>query len=391
MPTLPEPGPDALAHTRRVAEHIRAEIAAAGGWIDFARYMELALYAPGLGYYSAGTRKFGEAGDFVTAPELTPLFGRTLARLAAPVLADTAGDILELGPGSGRLALDLLLELERLGSLPPRYRLLEPSADLRQRQRTLIEHRAPRLLARMEWLDALPGRITGLVLGNEVLDALPVHVIRWGDERWFERGVAHRSPSGGEAGREGDFVWEERPLASGPLLAAAQAIGADPGYISEIGLAGPALIRTLAERLERGVLVFLDYGFPRAEYYHPQRSAGTLMCHYRHHAHDDPFWLPGLNDITAHVDFSAAAEAGREAGLNLLGYDSQAGFLLGAGLLELLGELEPGSVEYYRQAAAVQTLVAPGEMGELFKVLVMGRGLDSDICASRLGARSARL
>lgn len=382
MPTLPEPGPDALAHTRRVAEYIRAEIAAAGGWIDFARYMELALYAPGLGYYSAGTRKFGGAGDFVTAPELTPLFGRTLARLAAPVLAETAGDILELGPGSGRLALDLLLELERLGSLPPRYRLLEPSAELCQRQRALFEHQAPRLLERLEWLDALPDQITGLVLGNEVLDALPVHLVRWGDERWFERGVATS---------EDGFIWEECPLQDGPLLEAARAINAEPGYLSEIGLAGPALVATLAERLERGVLLFLDYGFPRAEYYHPQRSAGTLMCHYRHHAHDDPFWLPGLNDITAHVDFSAAAEAGREMGLDLLGYDSQAGFLLGAGLLELLGELEPGSVEYYRQAAAVQKLVAPTEMGELFKVLVMGRGFDSDVNAYRLEARSARL
>lgn len=382
MPTLPEPGPDALAHTRRVAEYIRAEIAAAGGWIDFARYMELALYAPGLGYYSAGTRKFGGAGDFVTAPELTPLFGRTLARLAAPVLAETAGDILELGPGSGRLALDLLLELERLGSLPPRYRLLEPSAELCQRQRALFERQAPRLLERLEWLDALPDQITGLVLGNEVLDALPVHLVRWGDERWFERGVAES---------EDGFIWEERPLMAGPLLEAAHAIDAEPGYLSEIGLAGPALVATLAARLERGVLLFLDYGFPRAEYYHPQRSAGTLMCHYRHHAHDDPFWLPGLNDITAHVDFSAAAAAGREAGLDLLDYDSQAGFLLGAGLLELLGELEPGSLEYFRQAAAVQKLVAPGEMGELFKVLVMGRGVTEEVSAPRHGARASRL
>lgn len=383
MPALPEPSPDALAHARRVAEHLRDRIAAEGGWIDFASYMDLALYAPGLGYYSAGTRKFGAAGDFVTAPELTPLFGQTLARVAAPVLAETGGDILELGPGSGRLALDMLLELERLGRLPARYRLLEPSAELRRRQHALFEHQAPRLLERLDWPDALPERIAGLVLGNEVLDALPAHVVRWGDERWFERGVA--------AAADGGLVWAERTLDGGPLLAAAQAIDAEPGYVSEIGLAAPALVATLAERLERGMVLFLDYGFPRAEYYHPQRNTGTLMCHYRHHAHDDPFWLPGLNDITVHVDFSAVAEAGRRAGLALLGYDSQAGFLLAAGLLDRLGELEPGGAEYYRQAAAVQKLVSPGEMGELFKVLTLGRGLSPEAGQAFRTTRAGRL
>lgn len=367
MPTLPEPSPEALVHSRQVTAHIRDQIAAAGGWIDFARYMELALHAPGLGYYSAGTRKFGEAGDFITAPELTPLFGRALAGLAAPLLAETRGDILELGPGSGRLALDLLLELERLEQLPACYRLLETSADLRQRQRQLFEHHAPHLLARLEWVDGLPDRLDGLVLGNEVLDALPVHVVHWGDERWFQRGV----------GLAGDgFAWSERPLQAGQLLDAARAIDAEPGYVSEINLAAPALVAELAGCLERGALLFLDYGFPQAEYYHPQRCAGTLMCHYRHHAHDDPFWLPGLNDITTHVDFSALARAAEAAGLDLLAYDSQAGFLLRTPLLELLGALGPGGAEYYRQAAAVQKLLSPSEMGELFKAIVFGRGVE---------------
>lgn len=366
MPPLPEPSPEALAHSGRVSEHIHGRIVAAGGWIDFARYMELALYAPGLGYYSAGTRKFGEAGDFVTAPELTSLFGRALARLAAPLLGETGNEILELGPGSGRLALDILTELAAMGLPLDRYRLLEPSGELRQRQRTLFEHQAPHLLDRLEWLDELPTQLNGLILGNEVLDALPVHVIRWGDERWFELGVSM-------AGER--FVWSERPLPPGPLLGAAKSIDVEPGYVSEISIAVPALVQTLGERLALGALLFLDYGFPRGEYYHPQRRAGTLMCHYRHHAHDDPFWLPGLNDITAHVDFTAATQAGKAAGLELLTYDSQAGFLLKAGILNLLGGLEPGSGDYYRQAAAMQRLLAPSEMGELFKALALGRGL----------------
>ncbi len=387
MSTLPAPapGPEALAHSRRLAAHIADEIGQAGGWIPFARYMELALYAPGLGYYAAGAGKFGAAGDFVTAPELSPLFGRTLARQAAQVLAATGGDILELGAGSGRLALDLLRELERLDALPARYAILEVSPDLRARQRALLEREAPALLARVAWLDALPERATGLVLGNEVLDALPVHLVQRTAAGLAERGV----------GLEGDaFVWRDRPLEDGPLLAAAREAGfdgAEPGYLSEVNLAAPALVASLARRLERGALLFLDYGFPRAEYYHPQRSQGTLMCHYRHHAHADPFFLPGLTDITAHVDFTAVAEAGVEAGLAFLGYTSQASFLINCGLTALLQETPPGEAAYLRQAASVQKLLSPSEMGELFKAIALGKGLEGPLLGFGRGDRGHAL
>ncbi len=383
MSALPEAAPEALDHSRRLAERIRSEVAAAGGWIPFARYMELALYAPGLGYYSAGARKFGGQGDFVTAPELTPLFGRALARQAAQVLESTGGDILELGPGSGRLALDLLTELERLGRLPRRYGLLELSADLRERQQALFRDAAPHLLPRLVWLDALPEHHAGLILGNEVLDALPVHLLHWTAEGPLERGVA--VDSGGR------LVWQERPLLAGPLFERARGIDVPPDYLSEISLAAPALVRSLAERLVRGVLLFLDYGFPRAEYYHPHRTRGTLMCHYRHHAHDDPLWLPGLNDITAHVDFTAVAEAGHAAGLDLLGYADQARFLVNCGLLELLAASEPGTPDYYRAASAAQRLLQPSEMGELFKVIALGRGMGVALLGFSAGDRRGRL
>jgi SAM-dependent MidA family methyltransferase len=394
LPTLPEPGPEALEHSRRLAEHLRREIAAAGGWIPFARYMELALYAPSLGYYSAGAHKFGAAGDFVTAPELTPLFGRTLARQAAQVLAEAGGDILELGPGSGRLALDLLTELERLGRLPGRYLMLERSADLRQRQEALFAARAPELLPRLAWLDQLPKRHTGLILGNEVLDALPVHLLHWSSPQ--------PSPQGGGGGRgtlergvvaDGEgFAWADRPVSDPALLDVANVLpvrGTD--YLSEAAPAVAALVRALAGILERGAVLFLDYGFPRAEYYHPQRDRGTLMCHYRHRAHDDPFFLPGLNDITAHVDFSAVAEAAVAGGLAVLGYADQARFLINCGLLDLLTESEPGTADYYRAAAAVQKLLSPTEMGELFKVIALGKGMDGPLLGFAAGDRRGRL
>jgi SAM-dependent MidA family methyltransferase len=380
---LPPPDADALAHSQALARLIRAEIAAAGGWISFARYMELALYAPGLGYYSAGAGKFGPTGDFVTAPEMTPLFGRALARQAAQVLAATGGDILELGPGSGRLAVDLLRALEGLGQLPDRYRLLEVSADLRARQRALFAAEAPELLPRLVWLDQLPERHAGLVLGNEVLDALPVHLVHWTGAGALERGVA----VDGET-----FAWADRPIADAGLReTVARLPAAGPDYVSEVCPAAAALVASLAAMLERGALLFLDYGFPRAEYYHPQRAAGTLMCHYRHRAHADPFSLPGLTDLTAHVDFTAVAEAGVAAGLELLGYAGQAQFLMNCGLLDLLGGIGPGTPDYFKAAAAAQKLLQPSEMGELFKVIALGRGTAEPLLGFARGDRSGRL
>lgn len=383
MHGVPEPTNEALETSRRLAGLIRAEIAAHGGWLSFARYMELALYAPGLGYYSAGARKLGAGGDFVTAPELTPLFGRALARQAAQVLQASGGDILELGPGSGRLALDLLSALAELDCLPRRYYLLEVSADLRARQEDLFRQQAAHLLPRLAWLDALPDGHTGLILGNEVLDALPVHRIHWTPDGPVEQGVALDTA--------GAFVWRDRPLSPGPLLDAACSIHAGPGYVSEIGLAVTGLVASLAERLTSGVLLFLDYGFPRHEYYHPQRVDGTLMCHRRHRVHGDPFDAPGLTDLTAHVDFSAVAEAGHKAGLTLLGYTDQARFLVNCGLLDLLAALEPGTADYYRAAAAVQKILQPSEMGELFKAIALGRGVRGPLLGFARGDRSARV
>ncbi len=363
---LPAPSPEALAHSRRVVAHLLSLIDDADGWIPFSRYMEAALYEAGLGYYAAGAAKFGAAGDFVTAPEITPLFGRTLAHAIAPVLAETGGELLELGAGSGRLAADLLGELARLGALPARYAILEVSADLRERQAATIRREWPELAGRVEWLDALPEHFSGVVLGNEVLDALPVELVHWTESGPQLRGVVRA----GEA-----FGWQDRPIGDPLLRARAAALDLVPGYVSEINLAADALIASLGRMLERGLIVMIDYGFGAAEYYHPQRHMGTLRVHYRHHALDDPFHLPGLADLTAHVDFSAVARAGRAAGLTLAGYTSQAAFLLNSGLTELLTQTPPAdAAAWLPQANAVQRLVSPAEMGELFKLIGFSRG-----------------
>ncbi|PKO73904.1 MAG: hypothetical protein CVU23_00280 [Betaproteobacteria bacterium HGW-Betaproteobacteria-17] len=363
---LPVPTPDALAHSQRVAAHLRALIDAAGGWISFAQFMEATLYAPGLGYYAAGAMKFGAAGDFVTAPEMTPLFGRTLAHAIAPVLAETDGEVLELGAGSGRLAVDVLGELARLDALPARYCILDVSADLRARQQDTLARALPQLAGRVHWLDALPAHFSGVILGNEVLDALPTELVHWTENGPLSRGVV----------LEGDaFAWQDRPIDDPQLRARADALGPAPGYLSEINLAADALIASLAQCLDRGLILMIDYGFSAAEYYHPQRHMGTLRAHYRHHALDDPFYLPGLCDLTAHVDFSALARAGMAAGLELAGYTSQAGFLLNSGLTELLLQTPPSdAAAYLPQANAVQRLVSPAEMGELFKVIGFVKG-----------------
>ncbi len=383
---LPAPSTDARAHSDRLCQRIAAEIGA-DGWISFARFMELALYAPGLGYYSGGARKFGDAGDFITAPEMTPVFARTLAAQAVQVMAASAPEILEVGAGSGRLAADLLLELESRQALPVRYRILELSGELRERQRQTLAHDAPHLLARVEWLDRLPERADGLVLSNELLDAMPVHLVRWGEgDAIAERGVAL------EADR---FVWAERP-ASGAVRSRAEVLRGEiappPGYLSEIGLAAAAWTASWAEILGRGALLLIDYGFPRREFYHPQRGEGTLMCHYRHHAHPDPFYLPGLQDITAHVDFTAIAEAGTGAGLDFLGYTSQAAFLFNCGLAEVMQRLPADEPRRYLPLAnATQKLISPAEMGELFKVIALGRGIDVPLLGFIAGDRSAAL
>lgn len=360
------PSQAAQAHSQALVSRIRQVIAENGGWIDFARYMDLALYAPGLGYYTGGAHKLGAQGDFVTAPELSALFSATLARQFAELIAITDGDIFELGAGTGRMAHDVLSALAQAGPLPRRYRILEVSADLRERQRTLLSTLPPPLFARVEWLDALPDSIDGVVIANEVLDALPVHLVAWSEDGVTrERGVSVRNDG---------FAWADRPLGEPDLAARLASLRIEPPYLSEVCLHAPALVGSLAQRLRRGALLFIDYGFGAREYYHPQRRQGTLMCHYRHRAHDDPFYLPGLQDITAHVDFSAVALAGVEAGLELRGYVNQASFLVNLGITDLMRG-DPAASAFARAAAGVQKLLSPAEMGELFKVIALGRGV----------------
>lgn len=380
---LPLPSPSALEHSARLSRLIQDEIAASGGWISFARYMELALYAPGLGYYTAGAHKFGAAGDFTTAPELSALFGRTLARQVQQIMAQSAPCILELGAGSGKLAVDMLAELEQMQCLPDRYSILEVSADLRERQRALVQQRLPHLAARVCWLDTLPEKFSGALLANEVLDALPVHLVHWYDSALHERGVA----SAGDA-----FIWQERAIGDSALHAAAQSIAVPDDYLSEICMAERGLLQSLASRLETGALLFIDYGFGAREFYHPQRSKGTLMCHYRHHAHDDPFYLPGLQDITAHVNFTSIAEAGIDAGLELIGYTNQAFFLINAGITDLLAQVSPDDLQAYLPLSAqMQKLTSPAEMGDLFKVIALGKNMGASLSGFARGDLSRAL
>jgi SAM-dependent MidA family methyltransferase len=379
---LQAPSADAVAHSRRLSTLIAEEIAAAGGWISFARYMELALHAPGLGYYSAGARKLGADGDFVTAPELGSLFGLTLAHQAAQVLHAGIPDVIELGAGTGRLARDLLAELVTLDCLPQRYLILETSAELRERQRALLQREVPQLASRVAWLDALPAACSALVIGNEVLDAMPVHLVSTRDHGIDELGVTVTA---------GTFEWSARP-AVGTVLAMTSALELASGYTTEIHPAAHAFVRTLATHLERGVALLIDYGFPAREYYHPQRSAGTLMCHYRHHAHDDPFCLVGLQDITAHVDFSSIADAGTQSGLDLLGYTDQAHFLINGGITDILARIPADdTAAYLPLAAQAQILMSPAEMGELFKVIALGRNFSSPLLGFARGDKSHTL
>lgn len=379
-PTLPLPPPAALELSVRLQALIRSEIEAAGGWISFARYMEQALYAPGLGYYSAGSHKFGAAGDFVTAPGLSPLFGRTLARQLAELVAQDIPDIVELGAGSGALAATLLAELAALDRLPQRYLILEVSADLRERQQSHLAATVPQLADRVSWLDRLPDRLQAIVIGNEVLDALPVHRVRVDEGGVEEIGVI---------ANDDHFAWACRP-APATLQQAVAAHELPDDYETEISLAVPALVSSLAQRLNRGALLFIDYGFPAHEFFHPQRNRGTLMCHYRHQVHADPFLWPGLQDITAHVDFSAVAQAG--SGLDLLGYTGQAQFLINCGITELLAAVPAAdSAHYAPLAAQAQQLLSPAEMGELFKVIVLGRGITGPLLGFRRGDRAHKL
>jgi SAM-dependent MidA family methyltransferase len=386
MTQLPTPDSDALAHSQQLQQTIIDEITSEAGWISFGRFMEMALYAPGLGYYTAGARKFGSAGDFVTAPEISGLFGQALAFQAREIMLRSSQQIIEVGAGSGRLAADLLLALEQLDCLPEQYQILDISTELRQRQQETIAAAAPHLVNLVIWLDRLPETFSGVVLANELLDALPTEIVSWRENGIFNRGVGVNA--------NGCFTWIERP-ATGTLLTAAEEIGRQcqlpPGFESEISLAARAWTAEWAHRLSCGALLLIDYGFPRREFYHQQRGRGTLMCHYRHLAHTDPFYLPGLQDVTVHVDFTSIIAAAHAAGLSLFGYTSQGQFLLNCHILDRLAAIPNDSLEYIKAAGAVNKLLMPHEMGELFKVIAIGRGIDEDLTGFTTGDQSHRL
>ena len=380
---LPQPSPEALAQSGQLVDRLRSLIEAQGGWISFATYMAEALYTPGLGYYSGGAHKFGPGGDFITAPELTPLFGQALASQVQQIMGLSAPHVIEAGAGTGLLAADLLLELELRGALPDSYAILEVSGELRERQFDTLAAKVPHLASRVQWLDGLPERFSGALVANEVLDVMPVHLIAWRPEGIFERGVA--------LGDEGRFVWADQP-AAGKVAEAAVALDLplpeEGEYVSELNLAGRAWVAEWAARLDQGAMLLVDYGYPRAEYYLPSRSTGTLLCYFRHHAHGDPFVWPGLNDITAFVDFTAIAEAGFEAGLDVLGYTDQANLLFNCGVLDCLARRAPEeSTDYIRAAKALQRLTGPHEMGELFKVIALGRGISQPLIGFLRGDR----
>jgi len=374
---LPELTPDEAAHGARLEARVREEIARAGGWISFARFMQLALYEPGLGYYSAGAHKLGAAGDFVTAPEVAPVFSRCVAVQCEEVLRTLGGgDVLELGAGSGVMAAALLEELERRDALPRRYLILDVSADLRERQRATLAAAAPRLLARVEWLDRLPEAFTGVVVANEVLDAMPV-------ERFVVRGGAVNAL--GVTWQLGRLEWSEA-RAPAALSAAAHAIERETGaawpegFASEINLGLGDWLAALAGSISRGVLLFVDYGLPRRELYAAERRAGTLLCHFRHRFHDDPFTRLGLQDITAWVDFTAVADAGASTGLDLAGYTTQAHFLIGNGIGEFIADVaELDVVSRVNLSRQAMVLTLPGEMGERFKAIALAKGYDSPL------------
>lgn len=364
---LPEPSTDALYASRSLHTLIANDIRHNSGWIPFSRFMELALYAPGLGYYSGGAAKLGKDGDFTTAPEITPLFGQSLAHVAAELMSQSAPQIIEFGAGTGKLARDVLSELSAMGVPVHRYAIVELSGELRERQKQTL-----RGFPQVTWLDHFPSAFSGVVLGNEVLDAMPVNLVVKTPQGWKERGI-------GLADKR--FVYRDHPCAPSLIAQIPDADELPVGYVTEVHPVSIAFMRSLAGMLAAGydqngrggAAILIDYGFPAAEYYLAQRAQGTLMCHYRHHAHDDPFYYPGLQDITAHVDFTAMARTAIEGGLDLLGYTSQAAFLLDAGIGDLLLRTSPSDqLRYLPQANALQKLTSPAEMGELFKAMVVG-------------------
>jgi SAM-dependent MidA family methyltransferase len=359
--SLPDPPADALQASLALQSRIRQAIAADDGWISFSRYMDLSLYTPGLGYYAGGAVKLGKDGDFTTAPEISALFGATLAKFASDLFGGAPLNILEFGAGTGKLAGDFLSAAAESGTKVANYQIVEVSSELRARQQRALAN-----YPQIEWLDAPPAAFTGLVIANEVLDAMPVPLLVRRHGRWLERGVALDGS---------DFRFVDRECEQGMAGQIPGEPSLPDGYLTEVHPQQAGFMRLVGEMLRvgnGGAALMIDYGFPASEYYLPQRSGGTLMCHYRHHAHADPFYLPGLQDITSHIDFSEIARAGLDAGLEVGFYMSQAAFLIGAGLPNLLeGQRAADPLHWLPLSNAVQKLTSPAEMGELFKAMLL--------------------
>jgi len=373
--SLPEPDEDSRIRSRELCSCISAACEQQGGSIAFSAFMHMALYQPGLGYYSGGLQKFGEAGDFITAPEVSPLFSRCVARQAAQVFNELAqADMLEFGAGSGVMAADILLELERLRALPGHYFIVELSRELRERQKQAIIDRAPHLAEKVLWLDALPEQpVQGVVVANEVLDAMPVECFRIADGAVEQLRVVTRDGHLKADYAEADEAMVEQVR----TIEQRRGKAFDDGYCSEFNPAIKAWLASLYTIVDKGMVLLIDYGYPVQEYYLDERNSGTLVCHYQHRAHADPLWYPGLQDITAFVDFSAVAHAAVDAGFEVSGYTSQAMFLLGCGLGELHQAVASDDPrQQLLLAQQIKTLTLPSEMGERFKAMALSKNID---------------
>ena len=428
MTPLPIPSAEAITHSNTLTQHIASHITQAGGWIDFATFMHLALYMPSLGYYSGGSQKFAHAqhggGDFVTAPQLSPLFAHTLCNQIVEVFAELndglnsklqTHSVLELGAGTGKLAVDVLLKLAQLNALPQHYFILEVSDHLRQVQLENLQKQLPAdLFKRVEWLNSLPENFVGVMIGNEVLDAIPVHLVHQTAAGLCERGVVLNSETdnisdeklnGSDLSNkklngflQTHFSFQDALISNQAntnqqyLLQQAAALDLPENYITELCPAANGLIASMAQSLQQGAILLIDYGFSVREYYHPQRNLGTLMCHYQQLAHTNPLVYAGLQDITAHINFTAIAEAGCENGLALEGFCSQAQFLMNCGILTLMAEVSPNDIiQYAPLAAAAQKLLSPAEMGDLFKVIGFSKALENPLMGFARGDKSHTL
>ncbi len=389
---LPVPGEDDLRRVEPLLEFIQTEMSNAGGRLNFERFMEIALYTDALGYYTGNNAIFGEQGDFTTAPELTPLFSRCVARQVQQVIEswDGQADVLEFGAGAGTMVCDVLMELEKLDALPRCYYIVEISPTLQARQRTRIATYAPHLLEKVTWLKDAPDKFTGIIIGNEILDAIPTRRVRLNpDGQHQELFVTIK---------DNRFVWEAGEISDPELATHCQAIFArhrdsfTTPYETEINLQSFHWLQSLADKLEQGVILLIDYGFADAEFYRPERHEGTLMCHYKHMAHGDALIHVGLQDITSHVNFTRIAETGFERGLDVLGYITQTYFLVNCGLENLLAEIDLSDTkQFLKETQPVKQLILPDEMGELFKAIAFGKRFDEPLLGFAMNNQRERL